>query len=398
MSHHPLTYAPDTVGRKGTPVVRGKGEGSIYPRCRTKGPGHTEGNHRACDVEGWVAQVEAGRAPNGRRRYARAVRRTRREAQAALRELQRAADSGLAPGQAATVATFLAYWIDSVLPGTVSEATVARYRRTVNDWIVPQVGTVRLNKLTPAQVQDMLNALERQGLSPKSRSLARDVLARALRWAEATSIVGRNVARIVQGPKVTKRPSDALTADQARAVLAQASGDRLEALAVVALRLGVRKGEALGLRWADVDFGAGELTVSRSKTAAGERTVPLVAGSAAALREHKRRQAAERLYAGPLWRETGHVFVTERGDPINPRTALKWWHNLTKDAGVGRRRFHATRHTCAVLLLDQGVALEVVSAVLGHANLSITADVYARVTQDAKRRALTQLDEAIGDD
>jgi integrase len=359
-------------------VARGHGEGSIYRRG-------SDGR--------WVAQIEAGRDENKRRRYARAVRRTRKEAQAALKELIRAADAGLRPGQSSTVEAFLAWWLDNAL-GDVTDATKARYRRTVDDWIVPQIGKVRLNKLAPADVQRMLVRLEERGLSPKSRQLARDVLSRALRWAEQTNVVGRNVARIVQGPKSTRKISDALTADEAKAVLAQARGDRLEALAVVALRLGLRRGEALELRWVDVDLGQNELTVNKGKTRAAARTVPLVAGSAAALREHRLRQVKERVAAGPLWRDSGLVFTMPRGGPIHPRIALDWWHKLTEAAGVGRRRFHAARHTTAVLLLDQGVPLEIVSAVLGHANLSITADVYARVTQDAKRRALAKLDDA----
>jgi integrase len=345
-------------------VVRGKGEGSIYQR--------TSDNR-------WVAQIESGRSAAGRRRYARAVRRTRKEAQAALKELQRAADAGLAPGQASTVEVFMAWWLDHVVPGTVTIDTVTRYKWITDHWITPHVGNVRLNKLTPTHVQAMLVKLEEAGLSPKSRTLARSVLARALRWAEQTSVVGRNVARLVDGPKVIRRPSDALTADEAKAVLATASGDRLE---------------ALGLLWLDVDFEQGELTVAKGKTAGSVRTVPLVAGTAAALKERRRRQAAERLEAGPLWIDSGYVFTTHRGGPIHPRNALGWWHQLTENAGIGRRRFHATRHTTAVLLLDQGVPLEVVSAVLGHTNLAITSDVYARVTQDAKRRALAKLDEA----
>jgi integrase len=359
-------------------MARGKGEGSIYRR-------NSDGR--------WVAQVEAGRNTSGRRRYARAVRRTRREAQAALKGLQRAADAGLTPGQASTVDTYMAWWLAHVVKGTVADTTLDRYEQVARMWITPGVGGIRLNRLTPAHVQAMLARLEEQGLSPKSRTLARTVLARALRWAEQTQVVGRNVARLVDGPKGARKVSDALTAAEALAVLAQARGDRLEALAVVALRLGLRRGEALALRWDDVDLDAGELTVTKGKTAGAARTVPLVAGTAAALREHRRRQAAEQLHAGPLWRETGHVFTTPRGDPVNPRTALGWWHQLTEAAGIGRRRFHASRHTCAVLLLDQGVPLEVVSAVLGHANLSITADVYARVTADAKRRALATLDD-----
>jgi integrase len=86
------------------------------------------------------------------------------------------------------------------------------------------------------------------------------------------------------------------------------------------------------------------------------------------------------------------VFTRPDGAPLHPRIALRWWHGLTEGGGIGRHRFHAARHTTAVLLLDQGVPLEVVSAVLGHSGLAITADIYGRVTADAKRRALAKLD------
>jgi integrase len=90
---------------------------------------------------------------------------------------------------------------------------------------------------------------------------------------------------------------------------------------------------------------------------------------------------------------SGRVFTVQDGRPLHPRVALKWWHRLTEAAGIGRQHFHGARHTTATLLLDQGVPLEVVSAVLGHANLSITADIYARFTSDAKRPALGRLDD-----
>jgi integrase len=105
------------------------------------------------------------------------------------------------------------------------------------------------------------------------------------------------------------------------------------------------------------------------------RELPLVAGTAEALREHRRRQAAERLALGRLWVDTGHVFTTSTGTPLDPRNVNRWWSALCERARVGHRRFHAARHTAATLLLEQGVPLEVVSAVLGHAGLAITADV-----------------------
>jgi integrase len=135
--------------------------------------------------------------------------------------------------------------------------------------------------------------------------------------------------------------------------------------------------------------------VDTTKTAAGMRELPLVAGTAEALREHRRRQAAERLALGPLWVDTGHLFTTATGTPLDPRNVNRWWSALCERARVGHRRFHAARHTAATLLLEQGVPLEVVSAVLGHAGLAITADVYVKVGMDAKRRALATLADKV---
>jgi integrase len=202
---------------------------------------------------------------------------------------------------------------------------------------------------------------------------------------------------------------DALDAVQVSHLLRVAEGERLEALACLVLTLGLRRGEALGLRWTDVDLDEKTVTIGRSlarvpgrgliastpKTASGARTVPLVGNTALVLREHRRHQVEERLRAGPAWHEAGWVFTTSVGTPLDPRAALRWWHKVCEDAGLGRRRLHASRHTAATLLLDRGVPLEVVSAILGHASLAITADVYARVTLDAKRRALETLSDAI---
>lgn len=357
-------------------AARGKGEGSVY-RARGK----------------WVAQVEAGRDLNGRRRYARATRATKAEALKALQALQRDVAAGVAADRTLTVARYLDRWVDEVLPYSgVTQSTVDKYAWVVKKWLKPHIGTVRLDKLTPAHVQTMLRQLEKDGLAARSRLQARTVLRRALAYGQRTDLVSRNAAALAEPPRATRRPSDALTADEADKVLAAASGHRLEALAVLALRLGMRQGELRALDWSDVDLDARELTVRAAKTDAGRRTLPLVAGTADALRAHRRVQAAERVKLGPLWRAGDAVFARSDGFRLRPRDALRTWHAWTEAAGLGRRRFHASRHTAATLMLQRGVPLEVVSAVLGHASLSVTADIYAEVGIDAKRRALALLD------
>jgi integrase len=191
-------------------------------------------------------------------------------------------------------------------------------------------------------------------------------------------------------------------------VLEAAKGDRLEAMAHLLLGLGLRRGEVLALKWDGVDLEGRELKVegtitraggqvfhSTPKTASGARTIPLVGDLPAVLTARRKRQAAERLAAGALWHDDGWVFTTEIGTAIDPSNALHWWYRLTERAGIGRRRMHAARHTTATLMLDRGVPLELVSKVLGHKGLAITADVYARPTADAQRRALETMADAL---
>jgi integrase len=164
---------------------------------------------------------------------------------------------------------------------------------------------------------------------------------------------------------------------------------------VLVLATGLRQGEALRLHWPDVNLAAGTLRVTESKTAAGVRSVPLPGVVVDALKAHRQRQREERM-ASDVWGDPGLVFTTTVGTELDRRNVLRWWHGLTTRAGVGRRRFHATRHTAATLMLNSGVPLEVVSAVLGHASLAITSDIYARVGPELKRGAADAMQQVLG--
>jgi integrase len=149
-----------------------------------------------------------------------------------------------------------------VVEGSVKPETHANYATAVRCHIVPSIGARKLAKLSPVDVKGMLRDLDRKGLAPRTQRYARAVLRRALRHAEQYGLVVRNVAALVDGPKGSStKTDDALDAAQAAAVLAKAAGTRYEALAVLVLRLGLRKGEALGLKWADIDLDARTLEV-----------------------------------------------------------------------------------------------------------------------------------------
>jgi integrase len=160
-------------------------------------------------------------------------------------------------------------------------------------------------------------------------------------------------------------------------------------------RVGLREGETFNLHWDDVDLDGATATIREAKTDAGRRTVALPKFVVVALRAHRIRQLEERL-AVPIWEDPNLVFASMMGTRLDPRNVLRWWHDLTIRAGVGRRRFHASRHTAATLMLNAGVPLEVVSATLGHARYAITADVDAKVRPQLQRRAADAMEGPLG--
>jgi integrase len=347
----------------------------------------------------------------GKRQRKAVYGRSRREAADKLAPLLRAKALGLPlPDERRTTGHYLEWWLRDVLPGTVKTRTAEGYAGIVRRYLIPQLGKVRLTRLNPEHVQRMMRTLEGQGLSPRTRQYARAVLRRALGHAERWGLVARNAAALVDSPKLPPpRTDDALDLDAAKALLAAARGDRLEALVTLALSVGLRKGEALALKWDSVDLDAGSLTISATldrvrgeglvlsepKTARSRRTIPLPEACADALRDHRRRQLSERLRAGDTWQDGAFVFTTPFGAPLDPRNVTRWFHGLTQDAGLGKLRFHALRHSAATLMLAQGVPLEIISRTLGHAGYAITADVYAHVGGELLRSGADAMDRAL---
>jgi integrase len=345
----------------------------------------------------WEGRVDLGVGPDGRRIRKRVKAKTKVELTRKMNALHAARDTGTpTPDQATSTGHWLTTWGADVLPGTVSNKTAESYRWLLAKYVIPQLGRVPLAKLGPEHVNRMMRAMEAQGLSARTRAYARVVLRRALRQALEWGMVSRNAAALVQAPKKAgTKLDDRLDASEADMVLRAAKGDRLEALAVVILATGLRQGEALRLRWSDLDLEGRTLTVVKAKTKAGERTIALPPFVVSALDRHRRRQLRERL-AARVWHDPEVVFASTVGTPLEPRNVTRWWHALTIKAGVGRRRFHATRHTAATLMLNNGVPLEVVSKTLGHAGLAITADVYAAVSPELQRTAADAMQTVLG--
>jgi len=241
------------------------------------------------------------------------------------------------------------------------------------------------------------------GKSPKTVSNTHGVLHRALEQAVRWSILSRNVADVVEPPRVSRPPMRTLSPEEARKVLAVAEGDELEALWRLALTTGLRQGELAALRWGQVDLERGvlqvvgtlqqasdhERVVAEPKTARGRRSVQIAGATVESLRAHRARCMAKSVASG---HHDAYVFAWGDGRPYSMSMIWKRWHRLNVKAEVPLVRFHDLRHTAASLLLTRGVHPKVVQEMLGHSTIAMTLDVYSHVAPSLHREAATVMD------
>lgn len=332
-----------------------------------------------------------------------------------------------------TVEQFLERWLEQTLKprakprGYESFATIARLH------IIPVIGKARLEKLTPMHVQTLLDQKRRkasvdatteerkdtkhrkprkrvsEGLSPQTlaniRTVLRSALAQALKWG----LVARNVAALVDPPRIPRPKARVLDADQARRLLEAARDGRFEAAYALALTLGMRRGEILGLSWADVDFEGRVLRVSQAvqridgkvqitevKTERSRRVIAMPDSVIRALKLRRAHQAQERLLAGFRWKDEGLVFTNPNGGPLEPIMLHRDFKRMPKAAKLDTAtRFHDLRHSTASMLLAQGVHLRVVMELLGHSSISLTANTYSHVMPAAMRDVADRMEEAL---
>jgi integrase len=351
---------------------RGSGEGGVHQRPDGR----------------WEARLDL-RYVEGKRRRKSIYGKTRREVAGKLRAAQNSAvDGTLVADERLTVQKWLDLWVRSVLSsrvakGSLSETTRNNYADTVRLHLVPALGHIRLTKLTHSDVDGLMTAKDRDGYSSNSLRIIRTVLRKALNDAERAGVVTRNVVRLSEPVKVSRKAANWLDTGEARRLLNQVKGDRNEALYVLTLSLGLRRGEALALRWSDLDLDRRTVRIGRSlkrvqnvqlpdgtypdgrrtklvvgepKTADSWRTVSLPDPCVAILHSHRAQQAAEKLTARS-WADNDWVFTTPIGTVIDPANLAKWFSDHCKAAGLGHRNLHQLRHSAATIMLAQDVPL-----------------------------------------
>ena len=339
----------------------------------------------------YLGAVSLGFGPDGKRIRRKVTGRTKQEVREKLKAMHAELDRGIRTSSTYTVRQAVGDWLQGGLPGR-SERTRSIYQEALTP-LLEHIGAQPLRDLTAGDVRAGLEALSGR-LSTRYLQIARASLARAIRCAEAHDLVGRNVAALIDPPKGrVGRPSRSLTLDQARAVLQAARESRLNAYVVLSLTVGIRTEEARELRWDHIDLdgdpGAARpvppfVAVWRSvreggdtKTAKSRRTLALPQTAVQALREHKVRQAEDRLAAGPLWHDHGLVFASAIGTPLDAANVRREFRKITEAAGLGLGWApRDMRHTFVSLMSADGVPIEEIARLAGHNRTATTELVY----------------------
>jgi integrase len=391
---------------------------------RTREPNGASSIYKGADGY-WHGRVTVGVRDDGRPDRRHVMRKVKAGAIKAVRDLERQRDRGSirTAGRVWTVGEWLTYWLDEIAARAVRESSLSAYRVAVNVHLIPGVGAHRLDKLEPEHLERLYSNMIRSGSAPATANQAHRTIRTALGEAERRGRITRNPAKLAKAPRPDDIEVEPYTLDEVRQLLKAAGERRNSARWAVALSLGLRQGEVLGLRWSDVDLDGGTLWVRRgrvrpryehgcggtcgkvagycpkrvlarpetddTKSRAGRRAVGLPTALVALLVRHREEQERERTAAAQLWRDSGYVFTTPVGEPINPNTDYHHWKRLLADAGLRDGRLHDARHTAATVLLILGVPERAVMGLMGWSTTAMAAryqHVTGVVRDDVARR------------
>ena len=373
---------------------RGNGEGSISRRKNG----------------GWMAQYVVYTAEGRKRKTL--YGNTRAEVAAKLAKALSDREDGLVfDAGNLTLGEYLARWLSDSVKSTVRASTFERHEQLVRCHIRPALGEIKLKALTPAHVRRLISEKSGGALAAGTVRKIHSTLHKALSQAVSDGLVPRNAAA-VKAPSPAPEEMRPLSEAEARAFLgaAREAGDRFEALYVLAITAGLRRGELLGLRWDDADLEratlrvgralvreGGRHTLGKTKTRRGRRLVNLTPLAVAALKAHRKGQLEQRVELAGMYEDHGLVFASKIGTPLNPENLVKRsFKPLLERSGLPGIRFHDLRHTCATLLMGRGVHPKLVQELLGHATIAMTLDTYSHYLPSMGDQASGAMGDALG--
>ena len=352
----------------------------------------------------YVAQV---RLENGKKKQR--YFQTEREANQALRKMLHEKERGTLPtGPNQMLKVYLEQWLEQVFKlSVIRTGTYYTYRAIINKHIVPSLGHVSLQKLTPQQIQAFYTKKLDEGLSAKTVSHFHTVLHKALEQAVKWNLMVRNVCDLVTPPTSKSHEMKPLTPEQAQRLLEVAGKHKLEALLTLAITTGMRRGELLALHWQDIDFSEGclyvrrtisrigkfGLVVSEPKTEKSKRKIALPLIVLVVLKQQQENRLALREKAGVEWKENDIVFCNRYGGYIEPANLFTDFKRLLRLAELPNIRFHDLRHSAASFLAKLNVHPKIVQELLGHSNISTTLDIYSHMFPSTHQEAMGKLDD-----
>jgi integrase len=368
----------------------------------------------------WHGRVTMGFRDNGApdRRHVRG--KTKSEVVKKVRALERLRNEGAVQraGQRWTIESWLEHWLENIARAGLRATSYDAYRTAVRKHLIPNVGKHRLDRLQPEHLELLYRKMISAGARPATAHQVHRTIRTALGEALRRGYVSRNVASIAKPPRVEVELVEPYTLEEIRAILTTAQQGRNAARWAIALALGLRQGEVLGLKWADVDLDQGLLRIRSTRTRprydhgcsgdcgrapgwcpkrrlvnaetgstksdAGRRIVAVPPVLVQLLAEHKSAQSRERVAARQFWHEGDWVFTSPTGRPLVPNSDYHRWKALLKAARVRDARLHDARHTAATVLLILGVPERTVMGIMGWSSTSM-ASRYQHVTDPIRR-------------
>lgn len=350
----------------------------------------------------WQATLTVGRDANGKQIRRTVYGRTKEEARKKLDDLKQLHSQGSLPAASTTLMAFYSRWL-AEKRRQVKARTVEFYARYMEHHVLPRLGGVKLERIGPMAVQDLLSGVAEEvseDAANKCRTVLGAVLSQAVQW----QLIGRNPVDAVSPYRVRRKSVELWTPDEVRRFLDTARDHRLYAAFYIALATGMRHGEILGLRWRDLADGSlyvrqavivlnHRAAISSPKTAGGERQVAISSDVLEVLEDHRRKQEAE----GGQANELGLMFSSRTGTPLHPRNFDRAWYKLQEHAGVRRIRFHDLRHLHVSLLVRHGFDPQTIADRVGHADAAFTLRRYSHMFEEQRARAAVGLDLLLRD-
>ncbi len=363
-----------------------------------------KGRKRRSNGEGSICRLKDGRyiaryyalMPDGTKKRQAITKRTYKEAMEAMRREQELAAMG-APVVRCNekLSDYLRYWLRDIAPTRLRPSTVVTYESMTRNYIIPTLGYYRLGSLKPSLIQDVINRFHANGCSARRCEMIKNTLSSALTAAVKRELIPSNVARLVDVPRSEQKEKNLWTIEQINYFLENIKDHRFYPIFLLYFSYGMRRGEALGLRWRDIDFENKTIHIRQQvtqinsrieigdlKTNASKRELPLMEHIEIALKSQKRINNPYDL-----------IFVSSLNTPIRPNNLYRAFCKLQQDLGLPHLKIHDTRHAAATLLKDLGVPIKDTQVILGHASITTTIQHYQHSNLENKKQALESLAE-----